>query len=69
MTPFDRLIRRACAGWAAWRAQQRRYRECPQLRLIDAEEQAARAAHRPVRHIQKQRQAIVTAMLRGRAVM
>lgn len=58
------IVRRALDAWFAWRAHQRLYRIRPELRLLDAEERAARAAHRPVRHIQNQRKAIVTAELR-----
>ena len=57
-------VRRAFASWQSWRVQQRLYRAFPELRDIDAQERAARASHKPVRPIQRQRQALMTDMLR-----
>lgn len=58
------FIRQVLSSWTAWRSQQRRYRACPQLREIDAMERQARAKHRAVRPIQRQRQALMADMLR-----
>jgi len=58
------FIRQVIASWNAWRTQQRRYRVCPELRALDQAEEAARAAKKAVRPIQRQRQALMADMLR-----
>lgn len=62
MTPS--LIRHVLDSWAAWRIKARLYRSAPILRLLDAEERQARAGHRSVRPIQRQRQAVMADLLR-----
>lgn len=57
-------IARALASWTAWRARERRYRACPQLRDLDKAEEAARAAKKAVRPYQQQRQALMHDLLR-----
>jgi hypothetical protein len=56
-------ITRVIDRWNAWRVQQRLYRAFPELRDLDQQERAARAAHRPVRQFQRQRQGIISAQL------
>lgn len=58
-------IRRAFAGWMAWRARQRLYRAVPVLMELDQLQGALARQHRPgVRAIERQKRAVMTARLR-----
>lgn len=58
------FVSRAIRSWMEWRTKARLYRASPVLRLLDAKERQARAAHKAGRPIQRQRQAAMTDLLR-----
>lgn len=65
------LWNRVIFDFIVWRAKQKLYRVNPKLRDLDAEERAARKAHRSVRAIAAERSRIVHQRLArelGRAV-
>ena len=53
------LINRILFDWLVWRTKRKLFRACPELRDLDAEERAARKAHRGVRAITAERSRIV----------
>lgn len=59
------LIRRALSGWLRWRTTRKLYRALPELKLIDEARAEAKRKHRPYRHFDKTREALMAEALRG----
>lgn len=59
-----RLIRRATTWWAARCSQKAIERAYPQIKTINRQIEEARRAHRAVRPLERQREAIMRDMLR-----
>jgi hypothetical protein len=57
------LISRLLFDWTVWRTKRRLYRACPELRVVDDLERAARRQHRPVLGIMAERRRLIHAEL------
>lgn len=58
-----RRISRCLAAWEAWRLRSKVERQSPELAELRKREAEARRRHRPTRHFQQAKQAVVNARL------